>query len=111
MNTNKEIEDLSDSKGERGGGKHDQWSSFAEDLEDDKAFEDEIYDETNEREQEIEDVECEVFQRWGDCVEGGRPSEACVGGDEAYANEEDQRGPKDELQVRTGQRGKGKYPH
>jgi len=96
VDTHKEIEDLTEGEGQRRGGEHDQRSSFAEDLEDDEAFEDEIYDKTDEREKEIEDVESEVFEIRGGGDEGSRPSEASVGGDEAYANKEYQRGAKDE---------------
>lgn len=111
MYTHKEIEDLSEGEGQGGDGEHDQRSSFAEDLEDDKDFEGEIYDETDKREEEIQDVECEIFEIRGGGMEGSRPSEASVGGDEAHADKEYQRRAKDELRVRKGQRWKGNYPH
>jgi hypothetical protein len=97
MHTHNEIEDLADGKGHRRGRKHDQRSSFAQNPDNNKAFDDVECDETDEREEEIEDVEPEIFKGGWDCVEGFGPSEGCIGGNEAYADEEYECRAEDEL--------------
>ena len=99
MHTHNEIEYLSDGKCKYRSGEHDQRSSFAENPEDDKAFEETECDKTDERKEEIEYIEREIFRAGWYCVEGCSPSEPGVGSDEAYADDECKRGEKDELRL------------
>ena len=89
MHAHKEIEDLSESKGDCRRTKHDQRSSLTKNLEHDKAFEEVICDETDKRKEEIEDVKREILQGGWDSVERRCPSKASVRCNIPYANQKD----------------------